>query len=241
MGARPSDAVTARRPRWRAYLLLSRVSNLPTVWSNVVAGTLAASLAPDWPAALQVAAAASLFYTGGMFLNDAFDAGIDRTARPERPIPAGDVGRAEVFSVGGALLASGLLLLPRDRTVWLIGVALVAAILLYDFRHKGVRYAPLIMGLCRGLVYCVAAAAASMLTGAAIAGATVMASYVAGLTVVAKLAGARARWLVPMLIAGISLLDAAVIAVVSSAYDYALLAAVGFPLTLVLQRVVPGD
>jgi hypothetical protein len=29
-----------RRPRWRAYLLLSRVSNLPTVWTNVLAGCL---------------------------------------------------------------------------------------------------------------------------------------------------------------------------------------------------------
>jgi 4-hydroxybenzoate polyprenyltransferase len=58
---------------------------------------------------------------------------------------------------------------------------------------------------------------------------------------VAKLAGANARWLVPLLIAGISLVDAAFIAIVSGSQVLALLAALGFPLTLFLQRFVPGD
>ena len=35
--------------------------------------------------------AVSLFYVGGMYLNDAFDAGWERQHRPERPIPAGQV------------------------------------------------------------------------------------------------------------------------------------------------------
>ena len=188
-----------------------------------------------------VAAAASLFYVGGMFFNDAFDAAIDRAERPERPIPAGDVGRGEAFALGGGLLAGGLLLLPRHGTAWMFGFALVAAILLYDFRHKGARYAPLVMGLCRGLVYGVAAAAAGGVNLAALAGAAVMTIYVSGLTIVAKLAGPRARWLVPVLIAAISLVDAIVIAAVSSSYDFALLAAIAFPLTVALQRVVPGD
>jgi 4-hydroxybenzoate polyprenyltransferase len=222
-------------------MLLSRVSNLPTVWSNVLAGTMASSLAPDWAPALIVAAAAALFYTGGMFLNDAFDAAVDREERPERPIPAGDVDRREVLAIGGGLLGAGLLLLPLDRRVWLFGAALVVAIVLYDFRHKGVRYAPLVMGLCRGLVYCLAAAAAGGVTLAALIGAAIMTSYIGGLTVVARLSGARARWLVPILIAAISLVDAVVIAAVSSSYGLALLAATGFPLTLALQRVVPGD
>jgi 4-hydroxybenzoate polyprenyltransferase len=241
MGARSPHAVSWPRPRWRAYLLLSRVSNLPTVWSNVLAGTLTASLASDWPLVLMVAVAVSLFYTGGMFLNDAFDAAIDRAERPERPIPAGNVGRGEVFAIGAAFLAGGLVLLPPDRRVWLFGLALVGAILLYDFRHKRTRYAPLVMGLCRGLVYCVAAAAAGSVTVAALVGAAVMTSYVVGLTVVAKHAGSRARWLVPVLIAAISLVDAGVIATVSSSHTLALLAAAGFPLTLAMQRVVPGD
>jgi hypothetical protein len=65
---------------------------------------------------------------------------------------------------------------------------------------------------------------------------------VAGLTVVAKRAGAHARWLVPVLIAGISIVDTGFIATVApAAWPLAVLAALGFPLTLFLQRFVPGD
>jgi len=93
----------SKRPRWRAYLLLSRVSNLPTVWSNVLAGVVAGtsidSLSPfasRAPVAMLLLSA-SAFYTGGMFLNDAFDAPFDRRVRPERPIPRGEVGLREAF------------------------------------------------------------------------------------------------------------------------------------------------
>jgi 4-hydroxybenzoate polyprenyltransferase len=231
----------ARRPRWRAYLLLSRVSNVPTVWTNVLAGMTATSAALDWSRYGRIALAVSLFYTAGMFLNDAYDERFDRKARPDRPIPRGDVTRSEVFAAGGLLLAAGEILLAPHAAALLIGLALAAAILVYDSRHKGIRVAPLVMGLCRGLVYCLAAAAASGITGAALAGAAVMTVYVAGLTVVAKLAGANARWLVPALIAGISLVDAIFVFAVSGSGPLALLAAAGFPLTMSLQRVVPGD
>ena len=68
-------------------LNLGRISNLPTVWSNVLAGMVMAGGALDHrfiPAGLSL----SLFYVGGMYLNDAFDRGIDAIERPERPIPA---------------------------------------------------------------------------------------------------------------------------------------------------------
>src|SRR6185295_15322053 len=85
-----------RRPRWHSYLLLARVSNLPTVWTNVLAGMVTRDAPPDWPTFAQIAVAASLFYSGGMFLNDACDAEYDARSRPERPIPSGDVTRLEV-------------------------------------------------------------------------------------------------------------------------------------------------
>lgn len=232
---------TVHRLRWRSYLLLSRVSNLPTIWTNVLAGMGASSGSLEWPTYVRVAAAVSLFYTGGMFLNDAFDEPFDRRARPERPIPAGDISRGEVFVVGGVLLVLGELLLAPRPSALLFGLALAIAILLYDHRHKGNSAAPLIMGACRGFVYCVAAAAWSGLTAAVVAGAVVMASYVAALTIVAKVAGASARWLVPVLIAGISIVDAVFIAIVTSSGVLALTAALGFGLTLFLQRFVPGD
>ena len=229
------------RQRWRSYLLLSRISNVPTVWTNVLAGMCASAVAFDGPTYVRVAAAVSLFYIAGMFLNDAFDEPFDRRVRPERPIPSGDVSKAEVFGVGTALLVAGELLLPRDADALVLGLVLAGAIVLYDYRHKGSSVAPMVMGLCRGLVYGVAAASVASITAATIIGGIVMASYVAGLTVIAKIAGANARWLVPVLSGAIALVDAAFVAVITSSVTLATAAALGFPLTLFLQRFVPGD
>ena len=55
--------------------------------------------------------ALSLFYVGGMYLNDAFDAGIDAVERPERPIPSGQVSAETVFAAGFGMLALGLAVL----------------------------------------------------------------------------------------------------------------------------------
>jgi len=239
-----ADTIQARS-RVRSYLLLARISNLPTVWTNVLAGLVAGSAIQDLnsrPAALSLLLlSASAFYTGGMFLNDAFDAPFDRRGRPERPVPRGEVGVTEAFAVGGALLVLGLGLVSSNRNALVVGAGLAVAILFYDARHKGSAVAPLLMGACRGLVYLMAAAT-GVLSIAAWAGAGAMLVYVAGLTVVAKRAGANARWLIPGLIAGISLVDAVFILVVApSSVTLAAIAALGCPLTLALQRWVPGD
>ena len=145
------------------------------------------------------------------------------------------------LGIGAACLIAGeLLLLPRLAAVGL-GALLAAAIVLYDWRHKGISWAPLIMGSCRGLVYGVAEASIGALRGVTFAAGAIVGVYVAGLSLVARRAGANARWLVPALIAGISLLDALLIGVLSGAWGLAAVAALGFPLTLALQRFVPGD
>jgi 4-hydroxybenzoate polyprenyltransferase len=237
--------IVPRRSRGRAYLLLARVSNLPTVWSNVLAGTVAGSAMQSgsltWTALALLLVSASAFYTGGMFLNDAFDAPFDRRVRPERPVPRGEVGLAEAFAVGGALLAVGLALVAANVAALIVAVCLAAAIVFYDARHKGSAVAPIVMGACRGLVYLLAATT-GMLGSPAWFGGGAMLVYVAGLTVVAKRAGANARWLIPALIAGISIVDALFILVVDPAsVRLAAIAALGCPLTLALQRWVPGD
>ena len=81
----------------RAWLVLTRGSNLPTVWSNLVAGWLLGYAYTDrFPWALGLLASffglllgVSLIYVGGMILNDAFDARWDAERRSTRPIPAG--------------------------------------------------------------------------------------------------------------------------------------------------------
>ena len=80
--------------RLGVYLRLGRVSNLPTVWSNVVAG-IALGGGHLGASAAVVALAASLFYVGGMFLNDAFDHRHDARNQPTRaPSPPRLIGRA---------------------------------------------------------------------------------------------------------------------------------------------------
>ena len=70
-------------------LRLGRVSNLPTVWTNALAGTALAGGEIWTRPTLLVAVGLSLLYVSGMYLNDAFDRDIDALERPDRPIPAG--------------------------------------------------------------------------------------------------------------------------------------------------------
>ena len=241
------DTVAARsmkRPRWRAYLLLSRISNLPTVWTNVLAGIIAAHAPVQGSVAARVAAGVSLLYTAGMFLNDAFDRQIDAVERPDRPIPAGDVTARAAFVAGFSMLAAGVCVVAMQARfvaplAW--SLLLAAAIVRYNYHHKKNPLGPLMMGLCRGLVYCVAAAAVAVAVplGVLVAALCLMA-YVVGLTEVAKRIGPRAGVVVPLLIAGISLFDAGVVALSGGGIALVTLAAAGFPLTLMLQRVVPG-
>ncbi|MDB4981040.1 MAG: hypothetical protein JWM82_1792, partial [Myxococcales bacterium] len=146
----------------RTALTLGRVSNLPTVWTNVMAG-VAFNAAPTAGVIIPVALAASLLYVAGMFLNDAFDAKWDAAHRPERPIPAGTVSARTVFAGGFGLMALGLAILwvgpGGDRAV-LPGLVLAGLIVVYDASHKRNPVAPIVMGLCRVAVYVTAARAA---------------------------------------------------------------------------------
>ncbi len=180
---------------WRVHLALGRVSNLPTVWTNVLAGATLAG-APFAAGVLGVLLLGlSLFYVGGMYLNDAFDRKIDAVERPERPIPSGRVSAREVFAVGYVLLALGLALLlaaswwhgGRVGAPLAAGLVLAGLIVYYDARHKADPLSPLLMGLCRVLVYVATALAlAGRLPVAVLIGAVVLLSYLIGLTYVAK-------------------------------------------------------
>jgi 4-hydroxybenzoate polyprenyltransferase len=179
----------------RIALRLGRVSNLPTVWTNVAAAAVLAGVPSASLGVLALALACSLFYVGGMFLNDAFDREFDRRVRPERPIPSGAVTASTVFAGGFALLAAGLAVVAATARLALgssgrgvaAGLGLAAAIVLYDLWHKENPAAPLLMGLCRVLVY--VTTAATLTGGVALAvggGALVLLAYLIGLTYVAR-------------------------------------------------------
>ena len=88
------------RTGFATYLKIGRVSNLPTVWTNVLAGAFLSGHAADLPTLRWVMLAITLFYTGGMYLNDAFDADIDALERPNRPIPSGQISAKAVSAIG---------------------------------------------------------------------------------------------------------------------------------------------
>jgi hypothetical protein len=74
--------IVARAPLLVATLLrLGRVSNLPTVWTNVLAGAvLSGGDWRNWRLGLMLVAMSS-FYVGGMYLNDYF--GTADSVRPD--------------------------------------------------------------------------------------------------------------------------------------------------------------
>jgi hypothetical protein len=181
---------------WPVALRLGRVSNLPTVWTNVAAGVALAGAGFPISVFAGLVVALSLFYVGGMYLNDAFDRDLDARARPERPIPSGIVPAGTVFAIGFGLVAAGWLMLvaigygSEGGTGWrgpFAGALLAGAIVLYDAWHKANPLSPLIMGLCRLLVYVTAALAVAGFISANVAVAAAVAlSYLIGLTYAAK-------------------------------------------------------
>ncbi|WP_075087959.1 UbiA family prenyltransferase [Verrucomicrobium spinosum] len=71
----------------RPWLELARISNLPTAWTNVLAGWLLAGGGRDYWGVGWILLGGSLLYTGGMILNDAADVKFDREHRKDRPFP----------------------------------------------------------------------------------------------------------------------------------------------------------
>jgi 4-hydroxybenzoate polyprenyltransferase len=239
----------------RTLLDLGRVSNLPTVWTNVLAGAVLSRGSLEPSSLVLLGAAASLLYVGGMFLNDGFDRHFDARLRPERPIPAGRAAPGQVFGIGFALLAGGVMLVGvvsrlREPALgvqspgWVPAVSacvLAALIVLYDAFHKGNPMSAVVMGLCRAALYVMAAVTLGTVTTEVAVGALLLLLYVVGLTAVARKEATvpPLRGLVGRLIAGICLLDALLIAFMGLP-ALAALAALGFPLTLAGQRFVKG-
>lgn len=143
----------------RTLLILGRISNLPTVWSNCIAGWLLGG-AGDARVLGLVCVAASFLYVAGMFLNDACDSRFDARHRSGRPIPSGAIKAPTVLAIGILLLALGVFLcVVAGRDTGWIGMGLAACIVLYNVVHKHTRLAPVLMAGCRFLLYLVAASA----------------------------------------------------------------------------------
>lgn len=133
----------------RTLLVLGRISNLPTVWSNCLAGWILGG-GTEWYKFFVTVCGASSLYVGGMYLNDYCDASFDAEFRRERPIPSGKIGHASVGWISlGWLVAGAALLVPMSP---IAGSVLVGTIVAYDYAHKNNPAAPFIMAGCRFLL-----------------------------------------------------------------------------------------
>ncbi len=173
--------------RLRTLLILGRTSNLPTVWSNCLAGWCLAGRGNTYHLPLLLIGA-TLLYLGGMFLNDAFDAGFDAQYRRERPIPSGVITLKTVWRIGLALLASGAVCLFAIGTLTgILGILLVICIVTYDAVHKMITVSPVLMAACRFLLYPLAASTTvDGVNGWSVWCGLALAAYVIGLSYIAR-------------------------------------------------------
>ena len=153
---------------YRGYLELVRPANVATALADVLAGYAVAGL--GHPRALGwLLLSTACLYAGGVVLNDVFDRDIDRTERPERPIPSGRVRVATAAALGLGLLALGVVAASLATTVsGIVGAATAACVLVYDAwgKRQGL-LGPVNMGMCRGLNLLLGVSAApAVLSGA---------------------------------------------------------------------------
>ena len=139
-------------PRPIALLRLVRISLAPSAVADPLVGLVLGG-AGAWPAGARAPAlvAASLgVYHGAMALNDWADREADRRARPERPLPRGEVAPAVALALGAGLVLAGVgaafAVAPRVGLL----LALVASLaVLYDLAGRGPLVGPLLLGACR--------------------------------------------------------------------------------------------
>lgn len=184
-------------------LTLSRVSNLPTVWTNCLAAWSInqsvenlVGLAPFWhmPVSLDwgifgwVLVGASFVYSGGCVLNDAFDQKFDQEYNPHRPIPSGKIKASTVWTVGILFLLIGgsVLVGVASCSLPLVG-SLLGAVCLYDLVHKKWSGSVWVMGSCRTFLWLAAASAGGMeIMDPVLVGSLCIGMYVVGISLFAR-------------------------------------------------------
>lgn len=231
--------------RLKAFPALARISNLPTILSNCLAGSALAGVSSFDFRVVVLMALMSCFYTAGMILNDVCDYPWDAIHKPNRPLVRGDARRDEALFLSISLMTVGLILAAAiSAGTFFAGLVLCALIVLYDCWHKNNPVSPLLMGLCRAMVYviCVVAFSDIATAWARIGPAGLLCAYVAGLTALAKMArhNKNMEGAIGHLIVGISIVDAVVIALFNFQILFVILSLLAGVLTFVLQKYIKG-
>jgi len=231
----------------RGYLEICRISNLPTVWTNVLCAFVLASGGFSWQGFLVPALSLSCYYLAGMCLNDVCDAAYDRIHRPARPIPSGRVSHQGALLLTAFLFASGsaLLLAVPYRQTFYAALLLITVIVWYDLRHKQNPFSVLLMASCRFLVFAVTSLSISgSIASPVLLAGLLQSAYVVCISLVARYENSRTApftlQVIPLMLAGICLLDGMILAL----YIHPVWLLTGFAgafLMLAGQKLIKGD
>jgi len=170
--------------KFLAVLELCRVSNLPTVISNCVAGSLVAEGILGL-ALIFVLIGASLVYSGGMVMNDAVDFRYDKEFKKDRPIVSSKISLFSSWQLAILFLVSGSVFLGIGSTSYFWVALLIISIIFYNVFHKKFGITIYVMGFCRSLLYFIAGYTIS-LSNSVILWGLVLGLYTAGITLVAR-------------------------------------------------------
>jgi 4-hydroxybenzoate polyprenyltransferase len=204
----PGKARPSLLARWGRLL---RLPNLFTVPGDPLAGFAAAAVALRVEA-VYAALASVCLYCAGLIANDLFDYREDLRDRPDRPLPAGAIGKAVAVAATGIFAAIGLsLAFVAHMAAGICAAGLLGMILLYNALAKRHGLAgPATMGLCRAgsvLVGTFAAVGFSAPSVLAWTAAGTIGLYIAAVTSIARLETQQRRigWirLAPAAAAGI--------------------------------------
>ena len=172
---------------FRTYLVLGRVSNLSTVWSNCLSAWLISG-GGHWGAFTALLVGSSCLYVAGMYLNDYCDAGFDGKHRRDRPIPSGQIDRSSVLRIAIGLLVAGFALVAwLGEESLFFALLLVGLIVAYNLVHKRTALGVPLMAGCRMGLFLLSGSAADkgLLDSTVWAGFLVFA-YVLGVTELAR-------------------------------------------------------
>lgn len=249
---------TKQASRSRAWLELARVSNLPTVFTNVLTGCaiglnepigIHISVFPSanafpWVVAVTTFAAIAMHYTAGMILNDVQDVRIDAIERPTRPIPSGRVNRTTATLVAMMLFLIGLAVLWfQSPLAMLAGQLLVVFIIAYDMLHTKSSGTVMLLGLCRAMVYIIAALVINQSPPLVplLAFSAALAAYVIVLSLIARSEATKPsrRRIVIRLLQGISMVDAVFLLLLGQTLA-AVVAVAAYLLTMFLHKRIAG-
>ena len=138
--------------------MLIRPANIITAISDILAGSAIAGYfielyTPSISKLILLLLSTSCLYAGGIVFNDIFDINIDRSERPERPLPNGEISLKNAQIFGITLFILGILfsfLVQFQSGIIAFLTSLMA--LIYDRCTKDyLVVGSLNMGLCRGL------------------------------------------------------------------------------------------